>query len=224
MGELRGGDEEADYGTRRRDAEKDGEGAGHPGSMEGDVAAMPEEVGAGEREEEERVEEQDGGDFVEAADGVGVHHERGDSGEDSEGEERLGDAAMRGGVVAADAGGEPEWQQKDEAHRGEDVDEGHGAMSEEDGVEGGCVGKAGRRGMREQDDGSAKDGCGGDDAEDDQGDPGESVGLGLRGMVRLREMIRLGGMGWLGEHGYLGFGRLLFVIRACVVRGVNDSS
>jgi len=103
VGEARGGKEDAHDGARGRDAEEDGEGTGHPCPVLGNVAAQPEDVGAGQREDEERVEDENGDDFDGATDGVSVHDHGCDGCDGSEGEEDLRDAAVSGGVVLADA-------------------------------------------------------------------------------------------------------------------------
>lgn len=176
VGEGRGCEEDSYYRAGGCYAEEDGEGAGHPLAVEWRVVAEPEDEGAYQGVEKEDVEEENGSDLVESSDGMGVHDEGCDSGGGSEDEECDCDAAM-GCSVAAYLWREPEWEQQDEAHRWEDVGEGHGAVGGKDVVELVGSGKSCLSWGRKE------GGCSDqycryrDDAQEDKGDPGESSRL-----------------------------------------------
>src|SRR4051812_46039130 len=98
MGEARGGEEGAHDGARGGDAEQDGNSAQYPALLLATVIAASGRPGAIEREEEERVEEEDGGALEPSADGVHAHGVCGDSDEDAE---RKDDARKCDGVAGA---------------------------------------------------------------------------------------------------------------------------
>ncbi len=155
MGQARCGEEDAHDGARGGDAEQDGDGAEHPSLLLRAVIAAHESPGAIEREEEERVEEEDGGALQPSADGIDAHGIGGDADDDAERE----DGALKGDNVAG-ATPEEHRQQQDEGERAQDVDVGESGVRGEVGVQSGKLWRrvgAGRRGER-------------DDAADDDGD------------------------------------------------------
>jgi len=94
VSEALGGEEDSHDRASGGDAEEDGDGAHHPGAMEGEVAVLKEPRGAGEGEEKEAVVEDGCGGLVDASDGVGGEEECCDADDCPEKEEGVGDAAM----------------------------------------------------------------------------------------------------------------------------------
>ena len=104
---------------------------------------------------------------------MGVHDHGRNGGDGSESEEDLRDAVVHVGVILADAWGKPEGQEKDEAESWQDVQEGHDAVCGEDAVHCGEIRGARGSWRGEQNEGSPQNGSGCNDAEDNQGDPGQ---------------------------------------------------
>src|ERR1700728_1585652 len=73
VGQARCGEEDAHDRGRSRDAEQDGDGAQHPALLLRAIAYTGIHEGAIEREEKERVEEENGGALQPSADGISAH-------------------------------------------------------------------------------------------------------------------------------------------------------